>query len=510
MRVSSYLISAPIRSQPFSILLHGLTGALDKVPIAVGNALLENRGKPCPVGIAELLGPGALAHLRSRGYLTDLSHAEERSALIDIAKALHQTDLAMAPTNFMIIPTYRCNLRCPYCFQSHDLHAGKGRFVTVMDEAMADAAFATMDGLRTRGAAPRAAGFVEGSLPDLPASPRRIGLFGGEPLCAETVPIIGHIAQLAARRGDSLSATTNGVQLELFAELLGRGAGRIEEVQITLDGPRSAHDKRRVGPDFARTFDRIAENVDLALADGVQVALRLNIDSANPHAVEDLDGFFDDRGWTKHPLFMAYAAVVHDVGPRDPVLRSAEVPDAGAAGVRKHAKRYRAGTLGEAELAALAAELRARPGGSSISSYDRYAKDVIRSCLRGDPYPFKQGGNCSAEVGLLMFDCFGDVYSCWEEAGHRERRIGTYDECGLRFDRDIAAQWFARFPGAIEQCSDCPYALIHSSGCAKHALDQAGTTLAAACESFQVYFPPTLAESWRSAEEQILSTAPRP
>lgn len=203
---------------------------------------------------------------------------------------------------------------------------------------------------------------------------------------------------------------------------------------------------------------------------------------------------------------MAYAAVVHDVGPKPAKLRAAEMEDAGAAGVRKYAKPYRAGTLGEAELAAIASELRARPGGSTVSSYDRFAKDIIRACLGGEPYPFKQGGNCSAEVGLLMFDCFGDVYACWEEAGHRERRIGTYDASGVvQFDRQIAAQWFSRFPGAIEQCTNCPYALIHSSGCAKHAFDQSGTTLSAACESFQSYFPPTLAEAWRRAEEQILS-----
>lgn len=106
-----------------------------------------------------------------------------------------------------------------------------------------------------------------------------------------------------------------------------------------------------------------------------------------------------------------------------------------------------------------------------------------------------------------MFDCFGDVYACWEEAGHRERRIATYDGKGIDFDLDIASQWYSRFPGAIDDCSNCPYALIHSSGCAKHAFDNAGTTLAAACENFQDYFPITLAEVWSRTERQILTSS---
>ena len=508
MRVSSYVVGAQIPGQSFHVLLHGLTGALDKVSSSVAERLLQERGAECASSFPGEIGEDLFKHLRARGYITDLAHEEERNALVGIAKALHQTDLAMTPTNFMLIPTYRCNLRCPYCFQSHDLHAGKGRFSAIISEEMVDHAFAAMDRLRGRGAAPRAAGFVDAPIPDEHRPSRRIGLFGGEPLSAGTLPIVHYISRRAAERGDRLSATTNGVQLDLFEDLLGQGPGGIEELQITLDGPRQAHDRRRVGPGFPATFERIADNIDLALFRGSETAVRLNIDSNNPYAVEELDSFFESRGWTGHPLFMAYAAVVHDTAPRDAKARSELVEDAGAPAVRKHPKPYKPGSLDEASLAALTAELKSRPQGSSISSYERYARDLVRACLSGESYPFKQGGHCSAEVGLLMFDPFGDIYACWEEAGHRNRRIATYDAEGVRFDSAIAAQWYRRFPGAIEQCSECPYALVHTSGCGKHAIDTAGTTFAAACESFQSYFPPTLAEAYRQAELQILGPVP--
>lgn len=102
-----------------------------------------------------------------------------------------------------------------------------------------------------------------------------------------------------------------------------------------------------------------------------------------------------------------------------------------------------------------------------------------------------------------MFDPLGDLYGCWEEIGIAERRIGHYRGGVLDLDEKVASAWLSRFPGAIEQCSRCPYALIHSSGCAKHARDESGSMFAAACEGFQSFFPRTLAESYEKIEKQV-------
>jgi uncharacterized protein len=56
----------------------------------------------------------------------------------------------------------------------------------------------------------------------------------------------------------------------------------------------------------------------------------------------------------------------------------------------------------------------------------------------------------------MMFDPLGDVYSCWEEIGDQRKRIATYGPEGVEFIPETAARWLSRFPGAIEQCSDCP------------------------------------------------------
>lgn len=117
-------------------------------------------------------------------------------------------------------------------------------------------------------------------------------------------------------------------------------------------------------------------------------------------------------------------------------------------------------------------------------------------------YPFDRVAHCAAETGMLMFDPRGDVYSCWEEIGATDRRIGGYAGGVLDVDGDALPTWLSRFPGAIDQCSRCPYALIHTSGCGNHARADAGSVFAAACEGFQAYFPRTLAEAYGEVERR--------
>ncbi|MDQ3668009.1 MAG: radical SAM protein [Acidobacteriota bacterium] len=482
MRISSFLIGAPLPKQPFYILLHGFTGALDKVPLALGEFFLANRGLECQLGDIPLvsLSAASLAELEQRGYLTTLSHEEERKVLIRVAATLHENDLARSRTGFMFVPTYMCNLRCPYCFQSHDMHVGRDQFSAVMSRERVDHAFAVIDTFQGPGAMARALGLTDAEAPADFGNGQlsEIGLFGGEPLCEATVPIVSYIVEMARKRGREVSAISNGVELNRFVEVMGPGG--LCEVQITLDGTAQFHDKRRVGPGFTKTFDIITANIDLALDQGVRISLRTNVDSTNVGQLVALDDFFKQKGWEEDPGFKASAAAVTPEAVHKPLL-----------------------TL--AELVSTTSQLKEEYG-CNIESYERYARDTLASCLASDGYPFKRVANCSAETGLLMFDPLGDVYACWEDVGIRERRIATYGTEGIKFIPDMAEMWLTRFPGAIEQCSNCPYALIHSSGCANHARNTSGTIFSSACESFQDYFPRTLAKAYEDFEVMLFAS----
>ncbi len=479
-RVSTYLISAPLPDQPFSILMHGLTGAVDKVPVDVGNFLLNQRGQevdPYQPPLSHMSSTD-LESLLARGYVTTLSEEEERHLLEQIAQALHAQDLAASPASFLIIPSYTCNLRCPYCFQDHFMHAGKADFAKTLDQEQLAQIFTIIDSFNYPGSVAAALGIISSnSQPKQAPRKSTLTLFGGEPLCARTATIVPEIIRQAISRGMGISAITNGVELDLFEDHL--GANAISFVQITLDGLAEVHNKRRRGPEAAETFSRIVDNIDVALDKGVSVSLRINVDKSNAPELSGLNEFFEEKGWFAHPSFNASASTVFGDGSVN--------------------------TISQSNLVQITSTLKGQKA-DKISSYENRAEDTLRRCLTGQGYPFARVVNCAAETGMLIFDPLHNVYACWEDAGKISHRIATYDSKGIHFGEN-AYGWLSRFPGAINECLQCPYALIHTSGCACHARQVSGRLNAPACESFPDFFPITLAQAYTRFEQELLGAA---
>jgi len=476
MRVSGYVISTVLPDSDYALLLHGYTGAVDKVSKALASALMQTRGKD----IAEFLDvmpDGNLDALKARGYVTELDGEAERQLLVRLALELHHSDLRNTPAGFMFVPAYTCNLRCPYCFQPHEYHRGEGRYKQILSRELVDAGFKIGERLGAPGALAHHLGLLPDSSPQewTGAPGKKIGLFGGEPLNDTTEAIVRYILGQAVSRGMTVTAISNGVELARYADILGPTG--LSELQITLDGTANTHDRRRVGPGFKETFAQISDNIDLALSRGVRMSLRMNVDSVNSAELESLSDYCSRRGWTTNPLFGAHAASVRPEG-----------------NYRKESSK--------ADLVEQTMDLHQRKQ-SSFYSYERIARETLENCLFSEGYAFKGVANCSAESGLLMFDPLGDVYACWEEIGNSDLRVGTYDSNGIEFEGEKMHRWLSRFPGAIDECSRCPYALIHLSGCGKHAADQTGTIFASACESFQEYFPRTLSQVFDELEARM-------
>jgi len=141
--------------------------------------------------------------------------------------------------HLIIFPTEKCNFRCVYCYETFE----KGRMTSQVRAAVKLFAVSQMASLEHLA----------------------IDWFGGEPLIA--FPVIEDISTelcLAAKRyGCKLSGhiTTNAFLLspDISNKLLGWG---VESFQVTLDGSREEHDKRRkMYRSNAGTFDRILDNV---------------------------------------------------------------------------------------------------------------------------------------------------------------------------------------------------------------------------------------------------------
>lgn len=167
----------------------------------------------------------------------------------------------------MVYATNACNFRCAYCTQSH--------------------------------VAKRLKEDVENSIIRLVEKQARrckrveIDWFGGEPLLEYDK--VCHVLMLAnniciqQKCALSASITTNGYLLnpDRVKELRQLN---VKSMQITLDGNKTTHDKRRVLVNGEGTFDIIHKNLIIVLEEGIFVTLRINVDEEN---IDDISVLLD-------------------------------------------------------------------------------------------------------------------------------------------------------------------------------------------------------------------------
>ncbi len=170
-----------------------------------------------------------------------------------------------------VCPTLNCNFRCLYCYQHHP------------------------PGIMSASVEDRILRFIREQEPSV--SSLSVTWFGGEPLLAFSV--IENLSQkfLDIASGSlryTSSIITNGYLLtpEISASLADLG---VEDVQITLDGPRTSHNLRRPVSGGQETFDRILENIVLA-DKRLHIVIRINIDHENVLGIMELFDQLDAAG----------------------------------------------------------------------------------------------------------------------------------------------------------------------------------------------------------------------
>ncbi len=141
--------------------------------------------------------------------------------------------------SLIVMPTEECNFRCVYCYESFQ----KPKMSEENQKALKDYISNNMG---------RVHGFS-------------IEWFGGEPLLG--IDVIRNISKHAVREADKYNAafaaaiTTNGYLLtpEVFEEAV--NDWRLLRYQITIDGPREFHNRRRVLESGGPTFDQVISNL---------------------------------------------------------------------------------------------------------------------------------------------------------------------------------------------------------------------------------------------------------
>jgi uncharacterized protein len=451
LRPSSYILAVPVPEQDEVFLIHGYTGAMDIVDRSVFDLLKAATSDSQIEGLAGAMEWQDLAHLFKRGYLVHETAVQEHEYFKQIAAGIHEVKRRRAANTFWVIPSYQCNLRCYYCFQSHKLHAGLGPFSTVMDKSRVEDMFTAFKCLG--GAHP-----VQGS-----RSARYVTLFGGEPLMPATRSIVELIVRRAINEGYKVGAVTNGVELAEFIDLLGPES--IRWIQITLDGPREEHDRRRQRASPGSNFDRVVRNISLAIEKGVTVSLRTNADAALIESLDTLEALAVRHGWTASQRFYWHAAPMEaHMSTGNGLNRQSTFPEVLYDNVTSR------------KLCTI------RPP---------YRDDVIAqldSLMAGPINRFARTSSCGAHTGMWFFDPLGDIYACAEHAGRREYAVGRFDNRGPTIPEANMSAWYGRHVGTVDACSQCGYALFCGGGCANAALQESGTMMSPRCFGIQQVF----------------------
>jgi uncharacterized protein len=460
LRFSHYsILSAPLHGGGY-MLMNGISGAVDFVTQELGDqlrdAVWDERAEDA-AHVVSALDLQTCRDLQERGHLTTLSLDQERNTVITLADAFHHEQ--QKRPSFMIVPNLDCNYRCTYCFE-RPLQKGLSgsraeishvRRNVVLTPEQIPAIYAVIRNLQV------AAGQPKGG---------QIILYGGEPLDGAHSDIVRAIVVQGQQQGHFFAAVTNGHDLDQYLDLV--GSGGIEQVQISIDGPKRVHDKRRIYLGKGSSFDKLVENIAKVLScTDAQVQLRVHVDPKNIGSFEETLVFFEERGWTDTPRVVIYANTVYEKSKAGLVETGLEVGEV-AARLSEHVRRHTNVFAGAPEIHAMRA---LRPAFEEGTRYQLKAT------------------YCTANTGNYIFAPDGRIYACWESIGKACSRVGSYQVDGTcNLDPAAVQKWFGRSIAKLPICQRCPYALVCGGGCAQYAEYNAGDIYRPYCDDFQRSF----------------------
>jgi uncharacterized protein len=358
-----------------------------------------------------------------RGYLVDpdAEKSEFRKAYMQFIEERDTDEIQL-----FFIPGYNCNFNCSYCYQENyrDLTGW-------LNPAVVDAFFQYVDSVFGK-------------------RRKYITLFGGEPLLPgrSYKACIKKIAQMATRRSIDLAVVTNGYHIDEYIEIFRNST--IREVQVTLDGTREVHDKRRHLKSGQGTFDKIVSGIDLLLGFNIPVNLRVVIDRDNISDLQNLARFAIDRGWTESSLFKTQLG------------RNYELHDCRrAGGIFSRIEMYR-------ELYGLIKE---HP---HILEFHKPSFSVARYLAENGEMPAPLFDACPGTKTEWAFDYTGKIYACTATVGKTGEELGRFfPERVLNEDR--IQEWSQRDILSIKECRACNLSLLCGGGCAAIAKNRTGS-----------------------------------
>lgn len=340
-----------------------------------------------------------------------------------------------ATPNFLVVPSYACNLHCIYCYEQTYMIQGTTK---IDPKEMVDLQFDRIDQIME--AYERKYGKTEDDI--------RITIMGGEPLLKCNLDTVSYIFEKAKERGYTVDIVSNGVDLNCYIDLFNKYKDTLDHIQITVDGVKEIHDKRRIFHDGRGSFDLIMNNIKLAIENDVLIILRVNVDSTNIKELSQLADMLVEK-FNYNEKLKPYLYILQD-----------------------------GGCSGESNIVnekigiETIFELEHKNPNMKIFRKKFHPENFIESIFNDVPYqPVLR--HCGAAKNQFILDCKSNIYKCWHGIGNNGYRVGTfYPKYELDYDKINA--WFDRSVKVIPKCKNCKYRYICGTGCpaAKHMSEE--------------------------------------
>lgn len=319
--------------------------------------------------------------------------------------------------NLTLIPTRGCNFRCTYCFESDKNYPNDCMELEVMD--------AVIELIDTK---------LEenGNLV--------ITWFGGEPLLKIDIikKMQERMQEIVKRKKLNFYSgiITNGYLLtpKVVEELMEAG---VRFSQITVDGTKKAHDKKRVLKDQTGTFERIIKNIKNANEE-FQISMRISVDKENIENMREFIEYIALNGFAKRKNIHPYFAIVNDysTGHGEGSCNCFSIK----------------------EFAAEESELNQYAFSKGINITKRINPNII-SCGSLSPQSFVVEPN-------------GDLQKCWELVGNSKTKIGNI--LLLNSQKEYISnqvKWYSWTKFDNVECKTCNILPLCMGGCPQRSLD---------------------------------------
>ncbi|KAF6617859.1 MULTISPECIES: radical SAM/SPASM domain-containing protein [Paenibacillus] len=341
-----------------------------------------------------------LKNLIECGYIVEDNMNEKAYVKVNLLKNRFESSNLM----LTIAPTMACNFRCVYCFEKDQYHNK-----TMSQET-----------------AQSIVNFVKTNASKLDTL--NVTWYGGEPLIAmkQIVRISEDFLEICKENNIQYTASviTNGYLLnkEKVQTLISCG---VNDIQVTVDGPKEVHDLRRPLVSGRGTFDVIMNNLK-QIKGMIKIFMRINTDQDNWLNLHEIVGFLKENSLLEN--------VIPYLGLVTP-------------------------TNGKYE-------------GTKCLTDEMYSKFNLKFMSENDIpisyiYPAPKGNYCSADkYNSFVIDPLGHLYKCWSDIGIIEQCVGNINEdTSVNWNTELLGCYLLYDPTEDEKCSDCKYLPVCLGGC---------------------------------------------